>query len=313
MPTINVSDTIGFIGLGVMGSSMANRLLAAGFKVRVHTRTVSKAQATIDAGGVWIPDLKDLASGCRAIITMLGYPDEVEAVYFGPSGLLTGAAPGTLLIDMTTSRPALARRIYDEGVRRRLQVLDAPVSGGDIGAREGRLSIMVGGDSQAFEDARMLFSALGARIVLQGGAGCGQRVKLCNQIAVFGNTLGTCEAMAFAVRAGLDPVKVLESIGAGAASSWALTNLAPRILNADFAPGFFVRHFLKDIGLALEEAQALGLEAPALKLASQLYGKLVKEGFGDRGTQALYQLLSQLLSAPPASGLSVPQEAGAST
>ncbi len=292
MATIDTSATLGFIGLGVMGASMAKRLLAAGFPLRVHTRTAAKAQPILAEGGQWISNPKELAKGCRAIITMLGYPEEVEELYFGTGGLLASAAPGTLLIDMTTSQPKLARRIFEEGVRRGLQILDAPVSGGDIGAREGRLSIMVGGDKQAFEDAQSIFSALGARIVLQGGAGSGQRVKLCNQIAVFGNTLGTCEAMAFAVKAGLDPAQVLESIGAGAASSWALANLAPRILAGDFAPGFFVRHFLKDIGLALEEAQALGLDAPALKLAQELYGKLVGDGLGDRGTQALYLLLN---------------------
>lgn len=301
---LDASAPIGFIGLGVMGRSMAARLLGAGFRLRVHTRTALKAEALMDAGAHWEPDPAALARGCRAVITMLGFPEEVEDVYFGPGGLLTGAgtyprtddaASGPLLIDMTTSRPALARRIHAEAVGLGWSALDAPVSGGDVGAREGRLSIMVGGDAEAFRAAQPLFAAMGTRIVLQGGAGSGQRVKLCNQIAVFGNTLGTCEAMAFAVRAGLDPFKVLDSIGAGAASSWALANLAPRILNGDFGPGFFVRHFQKDIGLALEEARAMGLEVPGLTLAQELYGTLIASGLGDQGTQALYLLLN-----PPA-------------
>lgn len=294
---IKADAPIGFIGLGVMGRSMAARLLAAGFRLRVHSRTAAKAQALLDAGADWEPDPGALARGCAAVITMLGFPDEVEDVYFGSKGLLRAAAADSradapLLIDMTTSRPALARRIHAEAARLGWSALDAPVSGGDVGAREGRLSIMAGGDAVAFKTAQPLFAAMGTRIVLQGGAGSGQRVKLCNQIAVFGNTLGTCEAMAFAVKAGLDPAKVLDSIGAGAASSWALTNLAPRILNVDFAPGFFVRHFQKDIGLALEEARDMGLEVPGLSLAKELYGRLIAAGLGDQGTQALYLLLN---------------------
>jgi 3-hydroxyisobutyrate dehydrogenase len=292
MPMLDMTTTVGFIGLGVMGRAMAARLLAAGFPMRAHTRTRAKAESLIADGAEWVADAADLPEGCSAVVTMLGFPDEVEAVYLGPRGLIASASPGTLLIDMTTSRPALARRIHQEAARRGLLALDAPVSGGDVGAREGRLSIMAGGDAEAFRTAQPLFAALGTRIVLQGGAGSGQRVKLCNQIGVFGNTLGACEAMAFAIRAGLDPAKVLDSIGAGGASSWALANLAPRILNQDFAPGFFVKHFLKDIDLAIEESKAIGLSAPGLSLARELYGKLVEQGLGDRGTQALYLLLN---------------------
>ena len=290
----NDKGTLGFIGLGVMGSSMAARLLAAGYPLRVHTRTRAKAEPLLAKGAQWAGSPAEAAAGARAVITMLGFPEDVEAVYFGAGGLLSGggAARGSLLVDMTTTRPALSRRIHAEAAHRGVGALDAPVSGGDVGAREGKLSIMVGGEEGDFQAALPVFQVLGARMVLQGGAGSGQRVKLSNQIAVFGNTLGTCEALAFAVRAGLDPAKVLESIGAGAASSWALANLAPRVLAGDFAPGFFVRHFLKDIGLALEEAQSLGWRAPGLSLAGELYGKLAEAGLGDRGTQALYQLLA---------------------
>lgn len=291
MQAIDRDSPIGFIGLGVMGSSMAARLLGAGYTLRVHTRTASKATPLLEKGAMWAPSPAALAADSRAIVTMLGFPEDVEAVYFGPGGILESAAPGALLIDMTTTRPALSRRIHQEAAKRGLAALDAPVSGGDIGAREGRLSIMAGGEPEAFEAARGLLGTMGSRCVLQGGPGDGQRVKLCNQIAGFGSTLGACESLSFAMRAGLDPVKVLESIGAGAASSWALSNLAPRIIRGDFEPGFFVRHFLKDIRLALEEGEALGAFTPGLALAKELYASLERLGMGDKGTQALYLLL----------------------
>jgi 3-hydroxyisobutyrate dehydrogenase len=309
MQTIDTATPIGFVGLGVMGSSMASRLLAAGYALNVHTRTASKAASLLERGAKWSPDAAAVAAGARAIVTMLGFPEDVEAVYFGPGGLLATARPGSLLIDMTTTRPALSRRIHAEAVQRGLQALDAPVSGGDVGAREGKLSIMVGGDADAFAAAQPLFAAMGTRIVLQGGAGSGQRVKLCNQIAGFGGTLGACEALSFAVRAGLDPAKVLESISAGAASSWALTNLAPRVMKGDFNPGFFVRHFLKDIRLALEEGEAIGAFTPGMALAKELYASLERMGMGDKGTQALYLLLtgasSNAVNAPNASNAPV--------
>lgn len=292
MQPIDTRAPLGFIGLGVMGSSMASRLLAAGHPLRIHTRTRSKAEPLLEKGAVWSPDPASAAAGSRMVITMLGFPEDVERVYFGADGLLAAAEPGALLVDMTTSSPALARRIHAEAEKRGLSALDAPVSGGDIGAREGKLSIMAGGNADAFEAAGNAFDVLGSRCVWHGGPGNGQRVKLCNQIAVFGSTLGTCEALAFATRAGLDPAKVLESIGAGAASSWALANLAPRILKGDFAPGFYVRHFLKDIGLALAEAEVLGAFTPGLALARELYGSLERTGMGDKGTQALYALLA---------------------
>jgi 3-hydroxyisobutyrate dehydrogenase len=286
------ADPIGFVGLGVMGRSMAANLIKAGFPLCVHTRTRSKAADLLRHGAQWREDNGAVAEGCRAIVTMLGFPEDVEAVYFGKEGLIERARPGTLLIDMSTTRPALSRRIDTEAVKRGLRSLDAPVSGGDVGAREAALSIMVGGAEADFQAALPLFQAMGKRIVYQGGAGSGQRTKLCNQIAGFGSTLGACESMAFAVRAGLDPHKVLESIGAGAAASWSLTNLAPRVLKGDFAPGFFVRHMLKDINLALEEAKEMGMETPGLALARDLYARLESQGMGDKGTQALYLLLS---------------------
>jgi 3-hydroxyisobutyrate dehydrogenase len=284
---------VGFIGLGVMGRSMAARLLGAGFRLNVHTRTRSKASALLEQGAAWKEDNAAVAASSPVIITMLGFPEDVEAVYFGRAGLIETAAPGSLLIDMTTTAPALSRRIHEAAKARGLRALDAPVSGGDIGARDGTLSIMVGGDPEDYNAAVEIFRAMGRRLVYQGGPGSGQRVKLCNQIAGFGSTLGACEAMALALRAGLDPERVLESISAGAAASWSLTNLAPRIVAGDFAPGFFARHMLKDVRLALEEARALGLEPPGLSLAESLYARLVDEGLGDRGTHALYLLINR--------------------
>ncbi|MEO6094752.1 MAG: NAD(P)-dependent oxidoreductase [Fibrobacteria bacterium] len=296
MHSIDITTPIGFVGLGVMGASMASRLMDAGHPLRVHTRSQSKASGLLQRGAEWHPEAGTVAASTHAVITMLGFPEDVEAVYFGPGGLLNCARPGTLLIDMTTTRPALSRRIHEEALSRGLHALDAPVSGGDVGAREGRLSIMAGGDPAAFAVAEILFRAMGSKCVLQGGPGSGQRVKLCNQIAGFGSTLGACEALAFAMRAGLDPAKVLESIGAGAASSWALANLAPRVIKGDFAPGFFVRHFLKDIKLALEEGEAMGAFTPGMALAKELYSSLERMGLGDKGTQALYLLLANARS-----------------
>ena len=300
MPAIDTRTPIAFIGIGVMGASMARRLLEAGFQVTVHTRTRSKAQALLDQGALWADTPAAAVAEAAAVITMLGFPEDVETVYFGsPSaqsagagGILAAANTGALLIDMTTTRPSLSRRIHAEAVRLGLAALDAPVSGGDIGAREGKLSIMVGGDATAFLAAQALFKPLGTRVVHQGGPGDGQRVKLCNQIAGFGSILGACEALAFATRAGLDPHKVLESIGAGAAASWSLANLGPRVINGDFNPGFFVRHFLKDIKLALEEGESMGAFTPGMALAKELYATLERSGMGDKGTQALYLLLA---------------------
>ena len=290
------TGAVGFIGLGVMGRSMVSRLMTAGYTLNVHTRTRSKASALLDKGAAWKDSNAAVAATSPVVITMLGFPEDVEAVYFGPGGLISTCAAGTLLIDMTTTAPSLSRRIYAEAKARGLRSLDAPVSGGDVGAREGTLSIMVGGDADDFQEALPLFRAMGRRMVHQGGPGNGQLVKLSNQIAGFGGTLGACEAMAFAVRAGLDAEKVLESISAGAAASWALTNLSPRMLAGDFAPGFFVRHFLKDIRLAMDEAKTLNLHLPGLSLARDLYTQLEEDGMGDKGTQALYLLLNPPVS-----------------
>ncbi|OPX02596.1 NAD(P)-dependent oxidoreductase [Geobacillus proteiniphilus] len=281
--------TIGFIGLGVMGKSMARHLLKAGYPLLAYTRTKEKAEDLLKEGAVWKETVADLAREADVVITMVGYPRDVEQVYFGEGGILENARPGTYVIDMTTSTPTLAQSIYEAAKQKGIHALDAPVSGGDIGAREGTLTIMVGGDEDVFLACKPILERLGTNIVRQGGAGAGQHTKMCNQIAIATNMIGVCEAMAYAKRAGLDPFKVLESIAKGAAGSWSLSNLAPRMLSGDFAPGFYVKHFIKDMKIALEEAERMNLPLPGLALAKQLYEELAQAGEENSGTQALYK------------------------
>lgn len=287
------TTAVGFIGTGVMGSSMAGHLLAAGYQVHVYTRTKSKADSLVEQGATWQDTPAQLAAASNVVITMVGYPHDVEEVYLGESGLLAAARPGTYLIDMTTSSPSLAVSIYEAAAARGLHTLDAPVSGGDIGAREARLSIMVGGDEAAYEAVLPMLQLLGKNIVRQGGAGAGQHTKLCNQIAIATNMIGVCEALVYARRAGLDPLTVLKSIESGAAGSWSLSNLAPRMIAGNFDPGFYVKHFIKDMSIALESAEQMGLDMPGLSLARRLYGQLAELGHDEKGTQALYLLLSK--------------------
>ncbi|SHJ39897.1 NAD(P)-dependent oxidoreductase [Propionispora hippei] len=284
--------TIGFIGTGVMGKSMAGHLLRSGYSLQVYNRTKAKAQALLDQGAVWAASPGDVAAACDIVITMIGYPKDVEEVYLGDGGLIARAQTGTILIDMTTSSPLLARRLYAAGAEKGVHVLDAPVSGGDVGARDGRLSIMVGGDEAVFQKAAPLFECMGTNIVLQGSAGAGQHTKMCNQIAIASNMMGVCEAMAYAVKAGLDPTRVLTSIATGAAGSFSLSNLAPRMLRGDTAPGFYVKHFIKDMKIAIEAAEEMGLVLPGLLQAKALYEKLAAAGHENSGTQALYLLYS---------------------
>jgi len=283
--------TIGFIGTGVMGRSMAGHLLKAGHPVIVYTRTRSKAEPLLSEGAVWASGPSELATRSDVMITMVGYPDDVRALYLGPDGLIAHARSGAYLIDMTTSDPRLAVTIYEAAKARGLHALDAPVSGGDIGAREARLTIMVGGDATAFEAVKPVFDIMGKQVALLGGAGSGQHTKMVNQIAIAAGMVGLCEAIAYARRAGLDPEKVLACISGGAAGSWSMSNYGPRILKGDFQPGFYVKHFIKDMRIALESARAMNLDTPGLALAEQLYARLADEGGGDLGTQALYTLM----------------------
>ena len=287
--------TVGFIGIGVMGRSMAGHLLDAGYSVHVYNRTHAKAQDLVDRGAQWQSSPGKVAAAADVIITIVGFPVDVESVYLGEDGVLAQARSGSLAIDMTTSCPNLASRIAQEAAAKGIEVLDAPVSGGDIGAREARLSIMVGGSVSGFERALPLFEIMGKNIVHQGPAGSGQHTKMCNQIAIASGMMAISEAMAYAKKSGLQPETVLKSIESGAAGSWSLTNLAPRVLKGDYAPGFFVKHFIKDMKIAIESAQAMGLDLPGLQLAKKLYDQLASKGCEDDGTQALFKLYEEQL------------------
>ncbi len=284
--------TVGFIGIGVMGKSMARNIMRGGYAMRVYTRTRDKADELVREGAVWEDSVASLAAACDVVFTIVGFPPDVEEVYLGEQGILAHMRPGGYAVDMTTSRPDLAARIAAAAAQKGIHALDAPVSGGDIGAREARLSIMVGGDRESFEAVQPLFELMGKNIVHQGSPGSGQHTKMCNQIAIAAGMMGICESLAYAVKAGLDPQTVLRSIESGAAGSWGLSNLAPRIIRGDYAPGFFVKHFIKDMTIAIESAEAMGADLPGLKLARQLYEKLAAQGDADSGTQALFKLYS---------------------
>ena len=280
---------IGFIGTGVMGRSMAGHLIDAGYALSVFNRTRDKAAPLIDKGAQWRDAPGDVAAASDVTITIVGFPQDVEAVYLGDNGLVDRAKEGATLVDMTTSSPKLAQKIADAAGKKNVAVLDAPVSGGDIGAREARLSIMVGGAPEAFERVKPIFDVMGKNIVLQGPAGSGQHTKMCNQIAIASGMTAISEAMAYAVKSGLDPQQVLASIESGAAGSWSLSNLAPRMLKGDFAPGFYVKHFIKDMRIAIESAQEMNLDLPGLELAKKLYDQLAAQRGEDLGTQALFK------------------------
>jgi len=290
MKLVKGKSTVGFIGLGVMGHSMAGHVLRGGFDVLVYNRSKQKTLDLLTQGAVWKDDIFSLAEKSDVVVTMVGYPKDVEEVYLGERGIVAAARPGTVLIDMTTSSPKLAERIASAAAEKGLFSLDAPVSGGDKGAREATLSIMIGGEETVFEDMLPLFQLMGKNIVLQGGPGSGQHTKMANQIAIASNMMGVCEALAYAKKSGLDTGRVLSSISGGAAGSWSLSNLAPRILAGNFAPGFFVKHFIKDMRIALEEADRMGMDAPGLKQAFALYEELAAKGCENDGTQALFKL-----------------------
>jgi 3-hydroxyisobutyrate dehydrogenase len=285
---------IGFVGTGVMGRSMAGHLLRAGHTVHVYNRTKEKARALLDAGAHWHDSAGEAAAPADVAITMVGFPQDVEQSYLAPNGVIARAKPGALLIDMTTSSPVLARRIADAAAKRGLASLDAPVSGGDLGAKEARLVIMAGGDPAAFARAKPVFELMGKNIALLGPAGAGQYCKMANQIAVAVSMVAWVEALAYAKRAGLDPAAVHASISGGAAGGWAMTNLAPRALAENFAPGFYVKHILKDMRIALESAAELKLELPGLAIAKKLYDEVAARGWEDDGTQVLYRLYTSL-------------------
>ncbi len=282
--------TVAFIGTGVMGASMAGHLLDAGYRLVVFNRTPSRADGLVARGAGWAETPGLAASAADIVITMVGYPADVEDVYFGSDGIIDNAPGHAVLVDMTTSSPALATRVASAAGARGIYALDAPVSGGDIGARNATLTIMVGGDRGAFEAVEPLLQVMGTNVVLQGGPGAGQHTKMANQVAIAGSMLATVESLAYAEGAGLDTRRVLQSIGAGSAASWSLANLAPRILDGDFSAGFYVKHFVKDMRIALESAAEMGLTLPGLTTAKRLYDILETGGGSDLGTQALWLL-----------------------
>ncbi len=291
---MSAPHSIAFIGTGVMGRSMAGHLQKAGHPLHVYNRTKEKAQALVEAGAKWHDSAGAAAAQADVVVTMLGFPSDVQQSYLGAGGIVERAKPGALLIDMTTSSPVLARQIAAAAQKRGLAALDAPVSGGDLGAREARLVIMVGGEAAAFNRAKPLFEIMGKNIALHGGAGAGQYCKMANQIAVAVGMVAWCEALAYAKKAGLDPAAVHASISGGAAGSWALTNLAPRALADNYAPGFYVKHIIKDIKIALESAAEMKLDLPGLATARKLYEQVAARGWEDSGTQALYRLYTAL-------------------
>ncbi|WP_262175021.1 NAD(P)-dependent oxidoreductase [Saccharococcus sp. Marseille-Q5394] len=280
---------IAFIGTGVMGSSIVKHLLNAEYDVTVFTRTKGKAEALITHGAEWAETAGQATATADVVLTMVGYPSDVEEVYYSADGIIENAREGMVLIDMTTSSPALAKRIAVEAEKKGISSIDAPVSGGDVGAQNGTLSIMCGGNEQTFKEVLPLLQVFGKQIVYQGEAGAGQHTKMCNQIAIATNMIGVCEAIAYGKEAGLDAETVLQSISSGAAGSWSLSNLAPRMIKGDFEPGFYVKHFLKDMNIALAEAEQMSLPLPGLQLAKEMYSELVEEGYGEKGTQVLYK------------------------
>jgi 3-hydroxyisobutyrate dehydrogenase len=287
---------IGWIGTGVMGVSMCGHLRQAGYPVTLYTRTRAKAQPLLDRGALWADHPRAVAEQSTVIVTMVGFPRDVREVYFGPEGILAGARPGSILIDMTTTEPALSQEIEAAASAKGLLTIDAPVSGGDLGARNATLSIMVGGQRETVERVRPMMEHLGKKIVYQGGPGAGQHTKLCNQIVIAGTMVGVCESLLYGFKAGLDLSQMLDSIRGGAAACWTLDNLAPRILQRNFDPGFFVEHFIKDMGIALDEAKRMNLTLPGLTLVHGLYQRVQALGHGRSGTHALLLALEQLSS-----------------
>lgn len=278
---------IGFIGIGIMGKSMVRNLMKAGYEVAVYTRTRSKAEDIISEGAIWCEDIRACSKGRDAVITIVGYPQDVEEVYFGEKGIIANADKGTCLIDMTTTSPKLAVRTYEDARKAGLTALDAPVTGGDTGAREGTLTILVGGGRETFDRCLPVFEAMGKVIRYEGKAGNGQHTKMCNQIAIAGAISGVCEAMVYAKANGLDVGVMVDSIATGAAGSAQLNAMAPRILSGNFAPGFFIKHFIKDMKLAAEEAEAAGISLGVLDHVLSMYETMAASGLGDEGTQAL--------------------------
>lgn len=281
---------IGFIGTGVMGKSIVKHFLTAGHEVAVYNRTKSKTDGLVEKGATWQETPAKVTNASEIIFSMVGYPSDVEEIYYGTDGIFSIDVTGKTLIDLTTSTPTLAEKIYQTAKENGAAAMDAPVSGGDLGAQNATLTIMVGGDQATYDQVVPLFEIMGKSYSLQGAAGSGQHTKMANQIMIAGTMTGMTEMLVYAKAANLDVPKVLETLGGGAAQNWSMTNYAPRILKADYSPGFFVKHFIKDLKIALDEAEKMQLDLPATKLATELYERLADQGFENDGTQALIKL-----------------------
>jgi 3-hydroxyisobutyrate dehydrogenase len=295
----STSTRIGWVGTGVMGLSMCGHLLAKGHPVTVYNRTRDKAQPLVAKGAVWAASPRAVAEAADVVMTIVGFPPDVRDVYLGTQGILAGARAGQVFVDLTTTQPSLSREIDAAARAKGAYAVDAPVSGGDVGARNATLSIMVGGDAGAVAAVTPLLQALGRTIVHQGEAGAGQHTKMCNQIVIAGTMIGVCEALLYGHKAGLDLETMLRSISGGAAGCWTLDNLAPRILKRNFDPGFMVDHFVKDMGIALDEARRMHLPMPGLALVHQLYTAVQAQGHGRCGTHALMLALEQMSNTAP--------------
>jgi len=282
-------NKISFIGIGIMGKSMAYNLLKAGYELHIYARRKEAAQDLVAEGAVFHDSVKSCCSSGEAVITMVGFPADVEEVYFGEGGIMDNAREGACLIDMTTTSPRLAERIYEEGCKRGYKVLDAPVTGGDAGAKAGTLSILVGGDIDTYNTCLSIFEAMGTNIRYHGKAGSGQHAKMANQIMIAGTMSGICEALSYARSQGLDPMTLLESVSTGAAGSNQLNSFGKKIVEGDYAPGFYMKHFIKDMGIALEESRNKNLMLSVLEQTLMHYKELEAEGLGDMGTQALIE------------------------
>jgi 3-hydroxyisobutyrate dehydrogenase len=285
---------VGWIGTGVMGRSMCGHLIAAGYKVTVFNRTKSKASELINKGATWADSPREVAAASDVVISIVGYPKDVRQVLLGDEGALGGSKPGNIIVDMTTSEPSLAVEIAERSAKRDVTSIDAPVSGGDVGARNATLSIMIGGDAKTVAALEPIWKTMGSKWVHQGAAGAGQHTKMVNQVLIATTMIGVCEALLYGYRAGLNLEKVLESVASGAAGSWSLSNYGPRIMAGNFEPGFFVEHFIKDMGIALAEARRMNLSLPGLALAEQLYQAVAAQGYAQKGTHSLMLALAQM-------------------
>ncbi len=281
---------VGFIGTGVMGSAIVHHLLEAGHEVTVYNRTKAKTDHLVEEGAIWADTPKEVATVSEVVFSMVGYPKDVEEIYYGENGIFAAEVAGRVLVDLTTSTPTLAEKISKTAKENGAEALDAPVSGGDLGAKNATLTIMVGGEKEVYDKVLPLFQVFGTTFTLHGSAGKGQHTKMANQIMIAGTMTGMTEMLAYAEKAGLDLEKVIGTLAGGSAANWSLSNYSPRILNSDYTPGFFVKHFIKDLKIALDEAEKLSLSLPATDQALKLYEQLADQGFENDGTQALIKL-----------------------